>query len=191
MEKEQLTPPESTQSTESIEKKLYKIIDLYWYLLEDTKYHERYCYYQLKQTTKIVSVLNFFQAFVSCGSVSAWALWDKLDFLWAILIAISQLLTALKSHISFYKRKENLQKAYIQLLDLYQNIEQDWLSQCLSIADKNKIDENLCNTIEAIYIKYNSKLQEIINSDIDDIPNPNESFEIAAKSETKSYLKNL
>ncbi len=188
MEKEQLTPSESTKL---INKKLDIIINLYWGLLEDAKYHERYSYHQLKKTTTIVSVLNFFQAFVSCGSVSAWALWDKLDFIWATLIAISQLLTALKAHIPFYKRKENLQKTYIQLVDLYQNIEHDWLSQCLSTDDKNKIDDNLCNTIEAIYKKYNSKLQEIINSDIDDIPNPNEAFAKLAHSEMKNYTYNL
>lgn len=172
-----------------MKKRLDKITNLYWYLLENTKYHERYVYYSFKKTSSIVYWLDLFQAFVSCGSVAAWTIWEKLDFLWAALIAISQFITALKSYIPYYKRKINLQNAYIQLSTLCQHMEYDWCECFLKITDKNMITNDLCDNVDSLYKKYYSDFQKIINNDPNDFIKEDETIEKKAKAETRNFLQ--
>ncbi len=165
------------------------ITNLYWRLLEEVKYHERYCYYALKKTTKIVTILEVIQIFASCGFVASWTIWENLEYVWAAILTLSQLINIFKSYIPFYKRKSNLQKAYIQLSTLCQHIEYDWNGYFLKITDKNMITNDICDSFNSLYEKYHSDFQKIINDDPNDFLNQDDTIERMAKSETKNFLQ--
>jgi hypothetical protein len=47
--------------------------------------------------------INIFLAIASCGSIAAWAIFREYQFLWAIIIAFSQVITAIRPYIPYSK----------------------------------------------------------------------------------------
>ena len=70
--------------------------------------------------------ISIFTALVSSGSVGAWAIWKHLDWLWAGLVAASQVLNVVKQHLPFTKRLASLKPLSFACQQLCNKAESNW-----------------------------------------------------------------
>lgn len=98
----------------------------YWELLKDTKTQVVYLQYYAVQSEKIDKFVNIFLAITSSSSIAAWAIWQQYQFIWAVIIALSQIITAIKPLLPFKKRllAISLLNNQIQIISL--SLERHW-----------------------------------------------------------------
>lgn len=66
------------------------------------------------------------RAIASSGSIAAWVIWRRYAFIWASIIALSQLADALKDVFPFYKRRAALSRWVRQLDRMFVFAQRDW-----------------------------------------------------------------
>lgn len=72
--------------------------------------------------------INVLGAIASSTSIAAWAIWQQLSFVWSVIIAISQVLTAIKGFLPYSKRLKILVPFMEDLKFLYNKIEYNWFN---------------------------------------------------------------
>lgn len=75
---------------------------------------------------KWVTVVAAIRAIASAGGIAAWAVWKQYAYLWACIIAASQVADALKNVFPFYKRRGALSKWSRTLNKLFVEAQRDW-----------------------------------------------------------------
>ena len=70
--------------------------------------------------------INIYGAIASSSSIAAWTIWRNWSFIWAAIIAISQVLTAIKQYLPFGRRLKYLQPFIEDMKLLYLKMEYDW-----------------------------------------------------------------
>lgn len=80
----------------------------YWRELDQLKVHSLYLGEYLQSTTKIDRGINMFLAVTSSSSICGWAIFKEFAFFWGAIIALSQLLNAVKPHLPYSKRLKSL-----------------------------------------------------------------------------------
>ena len=100
----------------------------YWKELYQLKYHINYLDLYLIDSDRKDNAINVFLAFTSTGSIAAWAIWERTGFFWAILIAASQVVTALKNFIPYKVRKKSLTGLIRDLEDIMHLAEKNWFA---------------------------------------------------------------
>jgi hypothetical protein len=66
------------------------------------------------------------RAIASAGGIAAWAIWKQYAYVWACIIAVSQVVDALKNVFPFYKRREALSRWSRTLSRLFVEAQRDW-----------------------------------------------------------------
>jgi hypothetical protein len=84
----------------------------YWRELYQLKTHIGFIEKQLEKSERIDRYLTVFLAITSFSSIGAWAIWNEQSFLWASIIAFSQVITAITPSLPY----KNRIKAYPSLL---------------------------------------------------------------------------
>lgn len=72
--------------------------------------------------------LNIFSAIASSSSIGAWIIWKDLSHLWAAVIAVSQVLTAIKPHLPYKPRLRALAALGPDLDGLALAAEEEWFA---------------------------------------------------------------
>lgn len=75
---------------------------------------------------KVGNIYSFVLSFVSTSSVAAWAIWQKVPWLWAIIVAVSQIMHIAKPHITFIKHNKEFLELSFDLEVLCLKFEQLW-----------------------------------------------------------------
>lgn len=68
----------------------------YWRELDQLKVHIQYLDIYLEKTFVRDRNINIFLAIMSSASIGGWVVWQHYAFVWALLIAISQVINAVK-----------------------------------------------------------------------------------------------
>jgi hypothetical protein len=98
----------------------------YWKELYQLKYHINYLDLYLIDSDRKDNAINIFLALTSSGSIAAWAIWKDMGFVWAFIIAASQVVTALKNFIPYKVRKKSLTGLIRDLEDIMLLAEKNW-----------------------------------------------------------------
>src|SRR5579863_5193706 len=77
---------------------------LYWAQMVELKVAACYIRYYRDYLGKRVTALGTLRAVASSGSIAAWALWKEYAFVWGAIIAVSQVVDALKDVFPFTKK---------------------------------------------------------------------------------------
>lgn len=124
----------------------------YWRFLVQLKadcfYTEEYVIASEAWDTRI----TIFNALVASGSVSAWAVWQKFDWFWAVLVATSQVLAVLKQHLPFKKRITPLRTTSLLYDEIYIKAESRWFD-----VSTGKLTEREINNLLYGFIAEQSK----------------------------------
>ena len=102
------------------------VIRKYWRELDQLKVYSYYVDSYYGETVKIDNNLNIFLAITSSASIAAWAIWQNFEFIWGLLIAISQIITAIRVLLPYSKRLAILPGLKSDLNMLFLKMENDW-----------------------------------------------------------------
>ena len=127
--------------------------------------------------------INVFSAVVSSTSIAAWAIWQQFSLLWSIIIAISQVLNAIKVYLTYNIRLKLIASFMEDLKYLYNKMEYNWLKVSNGELTEEEINE-LLYTFKNEYTGIENKnMKEEILLD-------NENFKKEADQKTDFYFEN-
>lgn len=126
--------------------------------------------------------INIFLAITSSSSIAAWAIWSEYGFIWALLIAISQVVTAIKPHLPFSKRLEVLSRISNQLQTLFNKADFQWYKVSYGELTENEINDALFQLRE----QYTENVGKVL--ELEPLPE-NETFRKSADKKAEEYFK--
>lgn len=127
--------------------------------------------------------INIFSAVVSSTSIAAWAIWQQFSYIWSIIIAISQVLNAIKAFLPYNKRLKVTITFLEDLKFLYNKIEYDWF--------KVSKGELTAEEINDILFAYKNEFTNIENKNLkEETLLDNEKFKKIADQKTDLYFQN-
>lgn len=95
----------------------------------DCRFHADLMSLKVKSYRNYDTILNVFLTITSSGSITSWAIWKEYAFLWGGLIALSQLINAIKPLFPFHKHVHTLnhrcykqELLFIELIEIWQNL---------------------------------------------------------------------
>ncbi|OAA91277.1 hypothetical protein [Clostridium ljungdahlii] len=148
----------------------------FWNRMVQIKFEILYFNEYIEQSGKFDICVNTFTAITSSGSIAGWAIWNNLKFIWAILIAMTQVITVIKSYLPYHKRVEFLSKLCFELSGLFINCEHLWYDVSNGSLTNNEINDKLRD----IQIKEDKIKNKYLGSNILPLKN---------KLETKANIK--
>ena len=151
----------------------------FWNHLDQLKQHTYYVEDYLLQTERVENYINVFLAIVTNASICTWAIWKKMDTLWAALIALSQLVNAVKPHLIYSKRIKALRGLYNELDDIFNYFEIKWYSIAEGELTEKEIAE-LCSDL-------NKRKSQASRKHLDSFSLP-EKKHLMAKAEDKTKV---
>src|SRR6056297_3155403 len=110
-----------------------------WYNLVNSKFKCYYIGFIIDKYQKRSTFINLFLAITSLSSVSAWAIWNVLPWLWAIIIAASNILIAIKPYLKYDKKIKELNEK----LAILESIEIEYEKLFFEL-DYEKVDLATC-----------------------------------------------
>lgn len=95
----------------------------------DCRFHADLMSLKVKELRTYDTSLNVVLAIASSGSIASWTIWDEYAIYWGGLIALSQLITALKPIFPFHKHVHTLNHRcykqeilFLELIEIWQNL---------------------------------------------------------------------
>ena len=95
-----------------------------WNNLVTSKFKCFYVERLIERNQRYRKIIAVFLTVTTLGSVSAWAIWEKLPLVWAAIISTSQIISVLKSVFSFEKRIKFLIEMRSKLCEVELEFEQ-------------------------------------------------------------------
>lgn len=98
----------------------------YWSFMIQLKAWTYYLDIYAEKSYKWDRTINVYGAIASSTSIAGWVIWSQWSQVWALIIAISQVLTAIKIYLPFDKRLKVLRPFAEEVKSLYIRVEHDW-----------------------------------------------------------------
>ena len=111
----------------------------YWKELYQLKIHVNYLMIYLEKSEFNDKAVNIFLAITSSSSICGWAIWQKYSFIWAIVIAASQLITAIKMFLPYKTRMKIIGGLVHELEEILHYCEMRWFD----VAEGNLTEEDI------------------------------------------------
>lgn len=127
--------------------------------------------------------INIFSAVASSTSIAAWAIWNWLSYVWSVIIAISQVLSAVKSFLPYNNRLKAIVPFMEDLKFLYNKIEFNWFKVSSGELTEEEINALLFNFKNEFTNIENKSLKEVTLLE-------NEDFKKIADGQTDLYFQN-
>ena len=127
----------------------------YWNNLKELKTHVIYLHNYAAQSEWWDKAINIFLAITSSSSIAAWAVWQKYDLLWAFIIALSQVVTAVKPFLPYRQRLKAISELNDKIQEISLKSERNWYDVAEGELTEKEIHE-LC-----IALKNESLIAEI------------------------------
>ena len=111
----------------------------YWNYLKEKRIYVYYldaeaeCSYIVDKAVKIYCALS------SSTSIAAWVVWSQYSFVWAALIAVSHVITAVYDLLPFSKKLKTAAPFIKELKQLCNRIEHDWFQVSYCIIMKRSL----------------------------------------------------
>lgn len=127
--------------------------------------------------------INVFSAIVSSTSIAAWAIWQQLSFAWSFIIAISQVLSAIKGFLPYSRRLKSIVPFMEDLKFLYNKMEYIWFKVASGEMTEEEINE--------ILYEFKNEYTNIENKHLkDETLLENEKFKKKSDMKTDAYFEN-
>ena len=105
--------------------------------LKDCRFHADCLALKVKQFRKYDIALNTVLAISSSASIASWAIWSDLAMLWGCIIAVSQVITALKPVFPFSKHVHTLNTKCYKQEALFLELDSLWYGLKDGSTDEN------------------------------------------------------
>ena len=158
--------------------------DRYWKELYQLRVHVYYLGLYFEQSERIEKGINAFLAITSSSSICGWAVWNKYGFIWAMIIAASQLVTAIKQFLPFKTRMKAIGGLVRELEELLNFAEMKWFD----VAEGNLTNEEINKLQFEIRNKKSKLLHKYLGHQ--SLPEKRKLFN-KAKEMARIYVKNF
>lgn len=128
--------------------------------------------------------VNIFLAVTSSSSICGWAIWNKLGFMWAMIIAASQLINAVKQFLPYRTRLKAISGILKELEELSTSAETKWFD----VAEGNLTDKEINKLQFDIRSQKTKAVQKHLG--INTLPKKEKLFNMA-KQLANTYIKNF
>ncbi len=153
----------------------------YWTELVDLRAHSNYVAEYLRRVEFWDRALSIFSAIAGSGGIAAWAVWSEYPRVWSVVVAGSQVLTAIKVFLPYKRRLKSLAKLNAELNELCIYSENKWFD----------VSEGLLTDtdIHKLYIDLKNRINKSVAGAFGGYTLPlNEKFKLKANEETSSYI---
>ncbi len=99
---------------------------LYWNEMINLKADAAFIRLYRDSRGKWVTTLGTLKAIASCGGIAAWVVWKEYAFVWAAIIAASQVADALKDVFPFAKEHKAASIHSMTLDNLFNDVQLEW-----------------------------------------------------------------
>jgi hypothetical protein len=99
----------------------------YWKEFYRLKAHLNYVELMLAKTESIDRSIKIFSAVTSSTSIGAWVIWKNYAFVWGLLIAVSQVLNAIRHFLPYKDRLRSYSGLLNELEEISLGVESRWL----------------------------------------------------------------
>jgi hypothetical protein len=111
----------------------------YWNEMVQLKVHIFYLSYHCRSADQRDFWLNCVTAVASSGSIAGWAIWESYGFVWGFVIAISQVIMAVKHLLPYAARKAATNNACKDLERQFIKAESDWYNVAEGMLTEEEI----------------------------------------------------
>ena len=87
----------------------------YWNLFYDLSVYFHYLQIYQERDQVTIRSISIFTALTSSSSIAAWAIWNDFSWLWAIIIALSQVLNVVGTFLPYKQREKTLRSVLPQI----------------------------------------------------------------------------
>jgi len=158
--------------------------DRYWKELYQLRVHVNYLELYMEQSEFIDKSVNIFLSVTSSSSICGWAIWNKFGFIWAVIIAASQLVSVVKQFLPYrtpQKAISGILREFEELLTFY---EMKWFD----VAEGNLTNAEINN----LQYEMRSKKTKILHKHLgaNTLPTKGKLFN-KAKDTATTYINNF
>ena len=100
--------------------------DRIWNNLYNIKFKALYTCECSKKAEKYGRIYSLFIAMTSAGSIATWTAWEKIPSVWAVIVAVSQVLHVSKPYFPFIKNDKAFLELSYEFESLYIEFEKLW-----------------------------------------------------------------
>ncbi len=152
----------------------------YWHFMYELTGHIYYLEAYLQHYQKIDRWIKSLLAITSSSSIAGWVIWQKYSFVWAFLIAFSQLINSIKHLIPFAKREEIIKDILPELRKLLFECELAYYNISNGLITDSSIHERT--------IKFKQRKNTAAGKLDNNVLPESEQFMQEAEGRAKSYL---
>ena len=156
--------------------------DRYWNFMVELSVHIYYLEKFLRHYQAIERKINCLLAITSTSSIATWAIWQRYNFLWAFLIACSQVLNAIKHLLPFAQREQIIKTILPELSNLFSEVELQYYN-----VENGLLTDYL---IHELTIKFKQRKDKMILEINDNALPERDDFMEKAESKTNIYFHN-
>ena len=102
------------------------IVELVKSEIKDCRFHADCLALKVKQFRKYDKILNVFLAVTSSTSIASWAIWSSLAKVWGCIIALSQIISALRPYFPYSKHVHTLNTKCYKQETLFLELDNLW-----------------------------------------------------------------
>ena len=113
----------------------------YWTELFELRVHVNYLELYMEESELEDKSINIFLAVTSSSSICGWAIWNKYGFIWAVIIAASQLINAVKQFLPYRTRLKATSGIMRELEELSIFAEMKWFDVAEGKLKKEEINK--------------------------------------------------
>jgi hypothetical protein len=148
----------------------------FWRELDQLRIHTTYIQSYFEKTVKIDRFINMLLAIASSGSIAGWAVWNQYNYIWAFIVASSQVINAIKGYLPYTKRLKALNAMSTEFECLFLSMENHWFN----VAEGRLSDEE----IHKLHMSIKEQRRLIVQKNIGaiDLPHNQTLMDEASKS---------
>ena len=117
----------------------------YWNQLKEFKTHVLYLHNYASHSEWWDKAINIFLAITSSSSIAAWAIWQQYQIVWAVIIALSQVVTAVKPFLPFKIRLKAIADLNDRIQEISLECEKGWFAVAEGELTEKEIHEDCIN----------------------------------------------
>lgn len=156
----------------------------FWRELDQLRVHATYVQGYYEKTVQTDRFVSMILAIASSGSIAGWAVWNQYQYVWAFIVAASQVINAVKSYLPYSKRLKALNYLSAELEILFLSMENHWFN----VAEARLNDEE----IHELHMKIKEQRRLIVQKHIGSIDLPlDQKIMDESIDSAKRYFKNF
>ena len=156
----------------------------YWKEFFELRVHVNYLELYMEESELVDKSINIFLAVTSSSSICGWAIWNEYSFLWAFIIASSQLINAVKQFLPYKTRLKATCGIMRELEELSTFAEMKWFD----VAEGNLTEEEINKLQFDIRSKKTKSVQRHLG--MNTLPKKEKIF-CKAKKSAEIYINNF